>query len=142
MGCEENPAHTATINGGVEAADAANVQIHFSTINGGLSVVGAAGPFGGPFGVTFNAIEDNLINGGTTITGYTGFWQGFFRNTVHGSVNYNGNTLVDPDGNEVQTNTIHGNLNSGGNDPAPQVGDSGGSPNGVTGKKTGQRTAV
>jgi hypothetical protein len=127
-----------TINGG----DAANVQIHFSTINGGLSVIGGACPFGGPFDVTFNAIEDNVINGGVVIAGYDGFWQGFFRNTVNGGVNYNNNTLVDPDGNEVQTNAIHGNLNCSGNDPAPQVGDSGGSPNAVTGQKTGQCTAV
>jgi hypothetical protein len=42
------------------------------------------------------------------------------------------------DGNEVVTNTIHGNLNCEGNDPAPQVGDSEGSPNHVTGVKTGQ----
>ena len=113
-----------------------------STINGGLEVIGGAGPFGGPFGVTFNAIEDNVIHGGATISGYTGFWQGFFRNSVSGSVNFNNNTLVDPDGNEVQTNTIDGNLNCSGNDPAPQAGDSGGSPNNVTGQKTGQCTTV
>lgn len=142
LGSEDNPAHTATINGGVTATNAANVQIHFSTINGGLTVVGGAGPFGGPFGVTFNAIEDNVIHGGATISGYTGFWQGFFRNNVSGSVNYYNNTLADPDGNEVQTNTIHGNLNCLGNDPAPQVGDSGGMPNSVTGQKTGQCTTV
>jgi len=142
LGSEDNPAHTATINGGVRATNAANVQIHFSTINGGLKVIGGAGPFGGPFGVTFNAIEDNVIHGGATISGYTGFWQGFFRNSVSGSVNFNNNTLVDPDGNEVQTNTIDGNLNCSGNDPAPQVGDSGGSPNNVTGQKTGQCTTV
>ena len=92
--------------------------------------------------VTFNAIEDNVIHGGATISGYTGFWQGFFRNSVSGSVNFNNNTVVDPDGNEVQTNTIHGNLNCSGNDPAPQAGDSGGSPNNVTGQKTGQCTTV
>lgn len=142
LGSEDNPAHTATISGGVRATNAANVQIHFSTINGRLRVIGGAGPFGGPFGVTFNAIEDNVIHGGAIISGYTGFWQGFFRNSVSGSVNFKNNTLVDPDGNEVQTNTIHGNLNCSGNDPAPQVGDSGGSPNNVTGQKTGQCATV
>jgi len=53
-------------------------------------------------------------------------------------VNINGNVVADPDGNEIVTNTIHGNLNCAGNDPAPQVGDSEGSPNQVTGRKTGQ----
>ncbi|HEX6789011.1 MAG TPA: hypothetical protein VF091_07185 [Gaiellaceae bacterium] len=138
LGSEENPAHTATINGGVTATNAANVQIHFSTINGAVNVTGGAGPFGGPFGVTFNTLEDNVINGSVSITGYDGFWQGFFRNTVNGSVNFNGNSVVDPDGNEVQTNTIHGDLSCSGNTPAPQMGDSGGSPNTVSGHKTGQ----
>ena len=92
--------------------------------------------------MTWNTIEDSRINGSVWITNYNGFWQGFFRNTVNGSVNYNNNTLVDPDGNEVQTNTIHGNLNCSGNDPAPQQGDSEGSPNVVTGQETGQCVGV
>ena len=60
---------------------------------------------------------------------YNGFWMGFFGNTVNGGVNYNNNTLVDPDGNEIQTNVIHGGLNCEGNQtPKPQSGDSGGNP--------------
>jgi hypothetical protein len=74
--------------------------------------------------------------------GYNGFWMGFIRNTVYGPVNLNDNVLVDEDGNEYVTNTIYGSLNCAGNDPAPQVGDSEGSPNQVTGPVTGQCTAV
>ena len=122
--------------------NAMSVQIHFSTINGGVYISGGSGPFGGPFEVTWNTLEDNVINGSVWMTGYNGFWEGFFRNNVHGSVNYNDNTLIDPDGNEVQSNTIHGNLNCSGNDPAPQQGDSEGSPNVVTGQKTGQCIGV
>ena len=138
FGSEENPVPTATISGGVHATDAMNVQIHFSTINGGIDIQGGSGPFGGPFEVTWNTIEDSTVNGGYTEVGYNGFWNGFIRNTVHGSVTLIGNTVADPDGNEVVTNTIYGNLNCVGNDPAPQVGDSEGSPNNVTGAKTGQ----
>jgi hypothetical protein len=138
LGSEENPVHTATIGGGVHAANAMSVQIHFSTINGGIDIRGGSGPFGGPFGVTWNTIEDSTVNGGYTEAGYDGFWNGFIRNTVNGSVNLIGNTVADPDGNEVVTNTIHGSLNCVGNDPAPQVGDSEGSPNHVTGVETGQ----
>jgi hypothetical protein len=138
LGSEENAVHTATINGGVHATNAMNVQIHFSTINGGIDIHGGSGPFGGPFDVTWNTIEDSVVNGGYTETGYDGFWNGFIRNTVQGSVNVIGNTVLDRDGNEVVTNTIHGSLNCAGNDPAPQVGDSEGSPNQVTGTKTGQ----
>ena len=142
LGSEENPVHTGTISGGVRSQNAASVQIHFSTINGGVSLSGGAGPIGGPFGITWNTIEDSVINGSVNITGYDGFWQGFFRNTVNGTVNFNRNTVIDPDGNEVQTNTIHGSLNCSGNTPSPQQGDSGGSVNQVSGHKTGQCAGV
>jgi hypothetical protein len=138
FGSEETPNVTATISGGIRSSNAASVQVHFARINGGIDLQGGAGPFGGPFDVTWNTIEDSTINGAVSIEGYNGFWQGFFRNTVHGSVDFNDNTVVDVDGNELQTNTIHGSLNCAGNDPAPQQGDSGGSANQVTGAKTGQ----
>ena len=138
LGSEENPVDTGTISGGVHATDPMNLQIHFTTINGGIVSHGGSGPFGGPFDVTWNAIEDSTINVGYTEAGYVGFWNGFIRNNVHGSVNVIGNTVADPDGNEIVTNTIHGNLNCFGNDPPPQVGDSEGSPNHVTGRETGQ----
>jgi hypothetical protein len=142
LGSEENPVPTGVISGGVHATNAASVQIHFTTINGGVDIHGGSGPFGGPFEVTWNTIEDSRINGAVTMEGYNGFWMGFIRNTVYGSVNLNGNVLVDPDGNEYVTNTIHGSLNCAGNSPAPQVGDSEGSPNTVTGQKTGQCAAL
>jgi hypothetical protein len=138
LGSEEHPVDTGTISGGVHARNAASVQIHFTTINGGVDVHGGSGPFGGPFEITWNAIEDNRINGGATVEGYDGFWFGFIRNHVNGSVNLNNNVLTDPDANEYVTNTIHGSLNCTGNSPAPQVGDSEGLPNQVTGVKTGQ----
>jgi hypothetical protein len=138
LGSEDNPGDTGTISGGVRATDPASVQIHFTRINGGIDVHGGSGPFGGPFDITWNAIEDNRINGGATVEGYDGFWFGFIRNHVNGSVNLNDNILEDSDANEYVTNTIHGNLNCAGNSPAPQVGDSEGSPNEVTGRKTGQ----
>jgi hypothetical protein len=138
LGSEESPGSTGTINDGVHATDPASVQIHFVTINGGLDIHGGSGPFGPPFDVTWNAIEDNWIHGGVRITGYDGFWFGFIRNHVSGAVNLSDNTLQDPDGNEYVTNTIHGIMRCHGNDPAPQVGDSEGSPNTVTGRMTGQ----
>ena len=142
LGDEEHPGDNGTISAGVHATNAANVQLHFVTINGGVDIHGGAGPFGPPFDVTWNTIEDSQINGGVTIEGYNGFWMGFIRNNVNGSVNLNDNVLVDPDGNEYVTNTIHGSLNCQGNSPAPQVGDSEGAPNQVTGAKTGQCSNV
>jgi hypothetical protein len=142
LGDEEEPGDNGSISGGVHATDAASVQIHFMTINGGIDLHGGSGPSGEPFGVTWNAIEDNQINGSVTVEGYNGFWFGFIRNHVNGSVNLNNNVLPDPDGNEYVTNVIHGSLNCIGNSPAPQIGDSEGSPNQVTGAKTGQCAAL
>jgi hypothetical protein len=141
LGSDEVPGDNGTISAGVHATNAMIVEIHFVTINGGVDIHGGAGPFG-PFGPTFNTIEDSRINGSVTMQGYNGFWMGFIRNNVNGSVNLNDNVLVDPDGNEYVTNTIHGSLNCRGNSPAPQIGDSEGSPNQVTGAKTGQCTNV
>ena len=138
LGSDEKPGNTGTISGGVHATDPASVQIHFAAIDGGIEVQGGSGPFGGPFEITWNAIEDNHINGGAAVEGYDGFWFGFIRNHVNGSVSLNNNVLVDEDGNEYVTNTIHGSLNCAGNSPAAQAGDSEGRPNEVTGPKTGQ----
>jgi hypothetical protein len=138
LGSEESGWTTGTIGGGVHATDPASVQIHFATINGGIDIHGGSGPFGPPFDVTWNAIEDNVIHGGVVIDGYDGFWFGFIRNHVDGTVKLRNNVLEDPDGNEYVTNTIHGSLQCSGNSPAPQVGDSEGLANAVTGRKSGQ----
>jgi hypothetical protein len=142
LGSEESGWTTGTIGGGVHATDPASVQIHFATIDGGIDIRGGSGPFGPPFDVTWNAIEDNVIHGGARIVDYDGFWFGFIRNTVMGTVKLRDNTLVDPDGNEYVTNTIHGSLMCSGNDPTAQVGDSEGDPNEVTGNKFGECAAV
>jgi hypothetical protein len=129
LGSEEG-GPTGTISGGVVANAASSVQLHFARINGGVSIQGGEG--------FFSTVEDNVIHGGATINGYTGFWLGFIRNTVYGSVTLSNNIMDDPDANEFVTNTIHGNLVCFGNVPAPQVGDSEGLPNVVTGQKVGQ----
>jgi hypothetical protein len=144
LGSEDNPTPTGTIRGGVHATNAANVQIHFATILGGVDIQGGSGPFfaGSPFCmpecITFNTIEDSTIKGGATINGYDGFWMGFIRNTVSGSVNLTNNHLTDPDGNEYVTNSIRGSLNCSGNLPPAQIGDSEGQENVVTGAATGE----
>lgn len=142
LGDEEHPGNNGSIIGGVHAVNPASVQIHFMSILDGITVQGGSGPFGGPFDITWNAIEDNKIRGNVTVAGYNGFWQGFIRNVVSGSVTMNNNVLVDEDGNEFVTNVISGNLACFGNSPAPQIGDSEGHPNIVGGAKLGQCTAV
>ena len=138
LGGDEAQTPTGTITGGVHATNPNSVQIHFATIDGGVDIHGGSGPSGGPFEITWNAIEDNHINGSVTVEGYNGFWFGFIRNHVNGSVRMNDNVLEDPDANEYVTNTIHGSLQCAGNSPKPQTGDSEGGPNQVTGVETGQ----
>jgi hypothetical protein len=121
------------ISGGLRAKRAASVQLHFAHVNGGVRIIGGNG--------FFSTVEDNVINGGTTINGYTGVWLGFIRNTIRGTTRLNNNTLNDPDANEFVTNTIRGNLVCRHNMPAPHVGDSGGSPNNVSGRKVAQCAA-
>jgi hypothetical protein len=130
LGSEELGADTGTIRGGIVAHAPASLQVHFAHVNGGVRMHGGNG--------FFSTVEDSVIHGGATINGYSGFWLGFIRNTVHGSVKLSDNVMDDPDANEYVTNTIKGNLVCHGNSPAPQVGDSEGLPNVVSGRKVDQ----
>jgi hypothetical protein len=130
LGSEELGADTSKIRGGIRAKAPASLQVHFAHINGGLKMHGGNG--------FFSTVEDNVIRGGATINGYSGFWLGFIRNTVHGTVRLSNNVMDDPDANEFVTNTIKGNLVCHNNSPAPHVGDSQGQPNVVSGRKVDQ----
>jgi len=142
-GDPQDPSLT-TLAGGVVSNQAANVQIHFATITDGLTLVGGSGPFYEHSAfcdptegcITWQTIEDSNITGNVTITDYNGFWQGFFRNQVNGSMQFNRNHVVDKDGNELQSNVITGDLRCNKNKPMPQQGDSGGSTNQVGGQAT------
>jgi hypothetical protein len=129
LGSEEST-DTSTIRGGIQANDAASLQVHFAHISGGVRMRGGNGEF--------STVEDNVIHGGATINGYSGFWLGFIRNTVHGTVTLSNNAMDDPDANEFVTNRIAGSLVCHNNSPTPQIGDSEGQPNVVTGKKVDQ----
>src|SRR5262249_34122237 len=124
---DENHHGGGTIDGGVRAVDAASLQLHFATVRGSVTVSGGAR--------FFSTVEDNVIRGHASIKGYEGTWLGFIRNRVRGSVHLSDNVLSDPDANEYVTNVIGGDLVCHRNDPAPQFGDSGGSPNVVAGRK-------
>jgi hypothetical protein len=126
----EDSTDTGTIRGGIRAHDPASLQVHFAHVKGGVRMRGGNG--------FFSTVEDSAIRGGATIDGYSGFWLGFIRNTVHGTVRLSNNSMDDPDANEFVTNKIKGNLVCHHNSPAPQVGDSEGQPNVVSGRKVDQ----
>src|SRR4051794_19514087 len=131
---QEGGTSTGGTRGGVPANSPASLQLHFSHVYNGVRMYGGSGEF--------STIEDNVIRGGVTQTGYRGSWLGFIRNRVIGNVRLTDNVMQDPDANEYVTNRIRGNLVCHGDSPAPQVGDSGGQPNIVTGSKVGQCRGV
>jgi hypothetical protein len=128
----ENGPNTGIIRGGVHADAPKSLQLHFARVYDGVRMYGGGGSG------QFSTIEDNVIRGGVTQTGYRAFWLGFIRNRVIGNVRLSNNVMKDPDANEYVTNRIQGNLVCHGDSPAPQIGDSGGQPNIVTGSKVGQ----
>jgi hypothetical protein len=134
-----------SLGGNLVATGALMVLAHNNTIGGRVVQTGGGGgvtcdnfPLGPDGPPAYTTYEDNTIAGGANVVGVHTCWMGFIRNTVSGTVVYNGNKLADPDANEVVTNTIGGNLVCNGNDPATQVGDSGGSPNNVHNRAVGQ----
>ena len=110
------PGATGTISGGVHATNAASVQIHFSKGNGDVNLVGGR-PLRGPFDITWNTIEDSVINGMVNSDGYNGFWPGFCRRRPS-----SGATAARRLPSSIATatrcrpNAIHGTLSCTGND--------------------------
>lgn len=137
LGYEGGPS-TGTISGGVVADNAAQVQVHNAIINGGVTIEGGAGPFGCavPYGpLCFTDFEDNSINGAVTISGYNGFWLGFIRNHVSGTVTISNNNQQN-DEIDIGSLVVHGSLMCSGNNPLENVGESPGGPSTVTGQDT------
>jgi hypothetical protein len=136
--------NSASIGGNLTAEDALAVVVHVTAIGRNVTMSGGGG------GVTCNAFlqvlgsppygdfEDNTIGGNLTIAEWHSCWLGAFRDTIKGNVDWQGNVTADPDGNEIATNSIGRNLNCTGNSANPQIGDSGGVLNLVSGRANGQ----
>lgn len=162
FGCDgvQKPPSQDTVHGNIVARDALSIYLNGDTIHGNVSFVGGGwGPDctdpnaedpNDPLGHSL-AVKDNDIHGTVTLSGWSGCWIGFIRNTVHGVVNITNNYAnQDPaneqgaDSTEVVANTIWGVLNCSGNTPAAQYGDAlvgappGYGPNEVHGVVTGE----
>jgi hypothetical protein len=149
---------TFTITGNLTTDGANSVIAHNGTFSSNVTITGGGGGTACNFGTGplmgnpyYDDVEDSSIGGNLTITGVSTCWLGTFRLQVSGNMIFNNNVDPNstaftppfpPDGNEIATNTIKGNLNCQGNNPTPQFGDSGGSPNTVSGQTNGQCTAV
>lgn len=123
---------TYTVDGGVRADHPGSVYLGGATVNGGFTSVGGGDP------LRNFPIKDSTFNGDVSVTGWSGGWLGFLRNTVHGNLTISGSSAEDPDSTEVTDNQVFGNLACFGNTPMAQIGDSGGGPNTVTGHALGE----
>ncbi len=141
IGCKVTTADS--IGGSLDARGAWAVIVHSATIRGNISVRGGGGSmncastalFGGPY---YDDFEDTTVGGWITVQRAHSCWFGFIRNHVSSNVTITGLRMGDPDANEIVTNWIGGNLACYNDQPLPHVGDSGGSPNVVGGKKLGE----
>ena len=136
--------NSASVGGNLTAEDALAVVVHVTAIGRNVTMSGGGG------GVTcsgflpvllsppYGDFEDNTIGGNLTISGWQSCWLGAFRDTIRGNVDWHSNVTADPDGNEIATNSIGRNFNCAGNTPNPQIGDSGGLLNLVSGRANGQ----
>jgi len=132
------------VGGSIIAFHPLTMYLDGNTIGGSvLSYGGGPGETLTPY-VNF-PIKENDIGGNLVVTGWKGAWFGVLRNTVHHNMILLKNVGLtiseetgEPDSSEIVTNTILGNVICFGNNPAPQFGDSGGSPNIVGGFDIGQ----
>jgi hypothetical protein len=138
---------TDAVGGNLTAVDALAVVVHVTAIGHNVTLSGGGGVTCSGFipellAPPYGDFEDNTIGGNLTISGWQSCWLGAFRDTIRGNVDWHGNVTADPDGNEIATNSIGRNLNCSGDNPNPQIGDSGGSLNLVSGRPNGQCVVI
>jgi hypothetical protein len=128
--CFNNPAGSTNhrIRGNLWATDATLVIVHHDHIAGNVNESGGGGGLncnpvftGGP--PPYTDYFDNNIGGNVRVSGLHTCWDGFLLNRVRGSVSWNDNHTVIPDGNLMGTNKVHENLNCFDNSPTPHLSD-------------------
>jgi hypothetical protein len=152
LACSDDPGGTLSgddhIGGNLVAKGALGVVVHASTVTGSVNQsaggggVTCADPASGlfariGFGV-YSDYEDDTIGGNLHVTGLLSCWIGIIRNTVAGNFVDSGNTFADPDADGALQNTVGRSVACAGNTPAVQYGDSGATPNVVTGRASGE----
>ena len=154
LGCAPSICPTKVTNdrifGSLRADRPLAVILHGNIIGGHVSIQGGGGGascapnahlgsvIGFPGIPAYTTFEGNTITGGLSVSGMQSCWLGLIRNDIRGAVKLQNNTMADPDAMEIVTNKIRGSLSCYGNSPKPQVGDSAGTANQVTGALRGQ----
>jgi len=137
-----------SVNGNIDAKDALTMYLDFTIVQGNVNWKGGGDATmvdspGNDNGLVL-VIKDNIIGDNLKVDGWAGAWFGVIRNKVFGNVSVEhmagarlGPGSV-PDSTEVANNIITGNLKCEHNSPPARIGDSGGAPNIVLGKKSGE----
>jgi hypothetical protein len=135
------------IFGNLTVTGASLVIVHRDYIGGSVMQTGGGGGLtcnslfpGGP--PPYTDYNDDTIAGNLTVAGLHTCWDGFLTNTVGGTVTWNDNETVIPDGNLISTSTIHGSLKCFANNPLPHLSDITPVMNLVFGQATGQCTVL
>ncbi len=139
----------ASIGGSVTSTGASSVQVHNTVITGPVRLVGggADNPIVQAFTGTspynnFNDLEDNVIGGGVTETGYNGIWSGVLRNVINGPFTFTNNSENPTDEYDIGSDFIAGPATCAGNTPVPNTGTSRGSLSIVDGPVRGDQAAT
>jgi hypothetical protein len=139
----------ASIGGPVTATGASSVQIHNTMIGGPVRLTGggADNPIVQAFTGTspfnnFNDLEDDVIGGGVTETGYHGIWAGVLRDVINGPFTFTNNSEKVTDEYDIGSDFIAGPATCANNTPTPNMGQSKGSPSIVEGPVKGNQAAT
>jgi hypothetical protein len=130
--------HAATFGGNVTQSLGGGGETPASGANPASCIATPPGVFAQIGNGVFSDYEDNAIGGNLEVNGLRTCWIGIIRNHVSGDVTVTDNVFSDPDANETVQNTVGQNIACSGNSPAAQYGDSGASPNVVTGTASGE----
>ena len=139
-----------SVAGDINADQPLGVIVHSTSVAGNLSINGGGG--GAQCATTpapwttdpalqfpvYDDVEDVTVGGNLRMTNVQSCWLGALRDDVGGSAVFTGDSMGDPDANEMVTNLVNGNLICWGNVPKVQFGDSAASSNIVGGSATGE----
>ena len=125
------------VEGSIVADHPWALHLDGDTIWGSLiSIGGGPGAKETPY-VSF-PVENNVIRGDVSVTGWQGAWFGYIGNVSFGGVLLAGIGGANPRSTEIASNAVSDNLICLTNSPAAQIGNSDGFANFVGGQETGQ----
>lgn len=138
----------ATIGGPVTGLDASAVVIQNTRIEGPVRIGGGGADnpivdaIAGAPGNNYTDLEDDVIAGSVTETGYDGIWAGVIRSVIGGPLVFADNAESTIDQYDIGSDIIEGPAYCANNDPAPNMGASNGAPSIVDGPTRGNQAAT